>query len=340
MTILFDYQHFIKGGVETLILRLTSYYEANGNNIIICCEDMIDEYKLLFSKTNVNIISRNIINYELLKNINIVLTMNFEDFFFYYCYANKYNMKYKNLLYVVAPRTLSHSPFYTHKKANYIGCVIYKKFVKRLFMNKNIIFMDEMCYRDSNNSLNFCEENSSLDFIPIPFDFPQFDIKKIDEKVFSRNKTFNILTVSRADYPYKGYHKGLIDIFKLISKKYSNVRLKIIASYDSEKSQKNIYMLKKWINESGCRNIELIEGLCYKELLTEYEKSHLYIGMGTTLIEAAANYNIVIAVEPYKYQCISVDYFHNKVDWLGADWNMGKTSFNLIDHAIALNSKR
>ena len=85
---------------------------------------------------------------------------------------------------------------------------------KRLFMNKNIIFMDEMCYRDSNNSLNFCEENSSLDFIPIPFDFPQFDIKKIDYAGFMNDLSdliarlnYKIISVSidKENYLLKRY---------------------------------------------------------------------------------------------------------------------------------------
>lgn len=173
-------------------------------------------------------------------------------------------------------------------------------------MNKNgsLVYMDpiNICHTERYYAKEF-EDKPTILRLPMECDGIEISVDEL-------NKRFNssiILTASRADFPYKGYMIGLIDIFVKLAKKDPNVQLEIIAGGG------NIGILEKKLSEMDDdmrKRIIYKKWMTYDELKQEIRRAKVFVGMGTSIIDSARVRIPSIPVLFDTYDCISNGLFH------------------------------
>lgn len=152
-----------------------------------------------------------------------------------------------------------------------------KRFEKLEEMNAQgmVIAMNEGCLEGHRRRYGYKLENSIL--VPLPMVVPKPMRAKDDD-----NECV-ILTVARL-VDMKGYIEGLISDFSDIAKT-ANIPCRLIVVGDGPLRHKFV----KAARRSGLASrIEFVGSIPYKDLAAYYSQAHIYVGMGTTLLEAAA----------------------------------------------------
>jgi hypothetical protein len=167
----------------------------------------------------------------------------------------------------------------------------------------------------------------------LPIKVIELDECIIDDK--KRSGEFNILTISRAEFPFKGYILGLIDDFDIICKSHHHVKLTIITfGRDIEKVYKKLEELPNGVRD----RISIVGQTPYENLSEYFNKAHVFLGMGTTLLDAA-NYGVPsLVVQQYTYRNFSSGLFHTQPKEL-----VGKPSIDIspivyIEDIIKMNN--
>lgn len=183
---------------------------------------------------------------------------------------------------------------------------------RRLYNNHQIVFMDHLCKNRTLKTFHLREEYDD-DVMLLPMKIREFNTDHIRRKV--SEGSFNILTICRMEFPFKGYVFGLIDLFSRLVSEGLNVTLTIIGSgNDNDKLARKIDSIEKTVSDK----IEWKEGVPYKQLHSYFEKASLYIGMGTTVADAV-NYGVAaLPIGSYTYECKGYDFFAIDPENLGA----------------------
>lgn len=305
-TIVFVYENIVMGGIYSLIENFS--LQLNGITTIVYYKNIDKKIKEKISDKNIILIKYNTSKDILNNNYNTYIFFEIDEFL---SCLHKCKDKSKGLfLYVVHPNLFS----------DYEGSVpLYKKMifsslkncVKQYIYSGRVFFMDYECLESTLKYYNFCIEEEKkkqciVHLISNPVSVPI--------KAFNKQR-FDILSVSRADFPFKGYLIGLIDEYNKIRSKYDNVCLTVVSTGP------NIVELKKKIDESKF-DINLIQGLSRDELSAYYNKCDLYVGMGMTIIEASSRGKISLPVKTYTYKCLTNGFFYNNPEWVTADIGM------------------
>lgn len=321
----FVYKKVTLGGTETLILRVARELKKIEPCAVIC-SSISQEAKSLFGESDVNIIRLQNWNEKNLTNIiksQKAMFFNPADFILVNCYLQSDGIDSNCFLYVV------HYGCVTIQ-SNSLKCLNrwINKDAKRIFEvledSGRIIFMDDMC---ANYYRNFyaIDRNKILKIVHLPLTEP-----KIVHKVVRNNMNINILAVARADFPFKGYLLGLI---KTLQKSFFSVKVNLtIISYGDGFPQLKALSEEKVDNESV--SINVVGKIDYDKLIFFYQNADLYIGMGTTIIEAASNMCVSIPVLPYTYEIVTDKYFYEMPNCIALE-EYGHTSvIELINHYI------
>lgn len=336
--VIFTYTNFILGGAETLILRMSEWFMNNNTKVYIICNSIDDLLKNEYEEKNLKIYISNkkkdilslIFKKELDKKI-IVVNFFFEEYL--NCEQLRKKHQFYNFFYVVHP----HRTIVGKKLPNHISNVckrIYKKMFIQMYEKENIIYMDEEC-------IKIMEDYYSLNLPKAYKNIVRLPIKVQDVKTPSKNKKFNILTISRFDFPFKGYILGLIEDFAFLAKQNPEIILTIIGDgKDKDKVIKKIEELDKNIQ----KKIYLIGNVPYSELNTSFASASVYIGMGTTLLDASNMKLPVIPVLGYTYQNFSSGFFYKMPNFLGTDFNnynsIAIKSLDLIKDIISMDNNQ
>ena len=239
--------------------------------------------------------------------------------------------KQKLILYSVHPYTFDY--YYTSSINNLnlsqrIFFNSFSKYIRTGVKNHHIFFMDEQCLRYSNKTYNLGikEEQINEHIVHILYETNTIEPKKTSDRI-------NILSVSRADFPFKGYLKGLIDEYSILHKTFQNISLTIISSGE------HINILKEWIDKADT-SIKLVEGVQYSNLASYYKNADLYVGMGTTILEASAYGVISVPISPYTYECNASGLFIEKPEWLLTEVSEGEPIHDLMIKLLRMDAKQ
>lgn len=304
-TILFMTSQMVVGGAERYILHKSEWLIKNGYNVIIISgggiwQDKINvlggkHYKVDFINKDPYLLKRSIFlkNIVLLKNIvstenvTIIEANQFNPAVWAYFLSNMYDIPF--LINVLAGRL-----FYQGKN-NYL------KFLK---------YLDNYgLYYNSECSNKLIEERKNISFkncieIPIP-------VTKL--KTNSKNNVDSnyILSICRMS-PEKMYIKHLIKDFSKIVRDnyYKNLKLVVVGE---GQCFENIKTLVEKINKSLANlssKIELKGIVTGDDLNNLYSDCLFYVGMGTTVIQAAMHRkSIILATGDKKYMRYSTGFF-------------------------------
>jgi hypothetical protein len=152
-------------------------------------------------------------------------------------------------------------------------------------------------YKLSKNKYNF-----TIHRLPIFID------SNISNLNLVKNNIFNILTITRFEFPFKGYVLGLIDTFVELFKNDKKISLTIIG-YGANKEEVDLKL--KQIPANIKERISVLDQVAYSAIGDYINKCDLYVGMGTTILDAANKNKIVITAAAYQNYSNSTGFFHN-----------------------------
>lgn len=314
--ITFFYKRLILGGTETLILRMSKWLKQNEYEVEVVCNEIVEELKRSFENDGIKIIIiKNFTIKEYLSqtsiynfDIQFIVTFSFQDYFFSeYMKMRLKNKKIKNIFYVLLPtHTLrGRTTKITIKKK--VVKHIYKKIIKKMYDSNSIFFMDEVCIESCSKYYNLNMDRSYDEIIRLPM-----FINDIKLKNTRKSPLLNILAIARFDFPFKGYLFGLIDVINELKKK--NVYLTIIG--DGQGMEE----IRKKIKSLGAGDVIRLAGnVPYNDLRDYFDRADLYVGMGTTLLDAS-NFTVpAISVYTHTYEFLTTGFFYEYPHLLGGN---------------------
>lgn len=327
------------GGTGSLSIRLMSWFKKNNYDCVYMCNEInniknADRIRDIahefydYSNMKKKDVEKKIIE---LNQIETVITYDVKSFIKLFINRRKY--KIINIyLYVVHPKTLTKGTMLSRKVGKslikLLTVFFYKKLIIALYNNNYLFFMDEDCIKNTEKYFNYTFRNISNKLIRLPIIInPQEDVD------YRKGEICRILTISRFDFPFKGYILGLIKDFEYLCSKY-NCELTIIG--DGKDKQKLLNEISK-LDSSVAHKINLLENIEYEELNKYFDNSDLYIGMGTSILDAVNNSKPSLVVNYFTYSNISTGFFHNNPTILGDEKN-GELAINYIIKFLNMNN--
>lgn len=152
------------------------------------------------------------------------------------------------------------------------------------YENNQIRFFAELQAKSFESKYNIKLYDINSLIIPSIRHFNQINLNDLKEKYKSND--FNIVTISRFDFPHKNYLLGLIDSFKEIKYKYSNAYLHIVGyGQDENIVRDKINKLPDFVKKS----IVLHGALSNERLIEVLKKMHLNISVAGSVAVGAVN---------------------------------------------------
>jgi hypothetical protein len=257
----------------------------------------------------------------LFSDIESATVISFTILHFLKCYdlLMKYKILFSYRIYIVHP----FSVYLFSPKIKFLNRLL-KPFVYLLIRQKIIVFMDEetreFCYDHYN--LSTTDNKEKEDIIRLPIEIA----KKVVYK--AKNPELNILTISRFEFPFKAYVLGLIDTFSRIVQEGGNIRLTIIGYGDGE-----IFVKEKIGILTGNlrKRIRLLNQIPYSRIDDYIDQCDLYVGMGTTVLDAANRNKICISAVAYQENDLSIGFFHSDESNIGIMYKNDRTYCHFYD---------
>jgi len=323
LKIIFINKSFQLGGTETLILRMALWCAQKDISVSIFCENMTVEIRNSLVNDNINIvylkklddkeIKTKLEEYDDSYKLNIY-SFDFNAFMQIENARKKINssLNIDTYLYVVHPNCLIKTGRLKIPFIKEIYVSFYKSIIIKLLKNNNVLFMDEQTIEATQNYYNIIINEDAKKIIRLPM-----FIQKVSPNIFKekyKKDTFNILTIARAEFPFKGYLIGLIDDYEKLKKTYEYLCLSIISYGEGEEIIRD-KIARMPIDIQ--KDIKLIGKIPYEMLNNYFDEANLYIGMGTTVLDAANNGVPSIVTAFNTHECITTGYFWQNVDNLG-----------------------
>lgn len=295
------------GGIETLIIRMGKWLQKQGYSSMVITDSEREEDKILLKE---------------LEGIMPIYRVPFRGFH-KICTWNDWKLSPNDALklvvfsypaYLIADEIRRQIPgsqilfydphqyglileFYVNhsvlKKAAHIWA---KNLVKRMEAQHELAYMDGLCMERTARTYG-CSSRPDL-VIPLAMKIEEFNEQKIIEKY--KRESFHILTIARMEFPFKGYVIGLIDVFERLCKEYSNLHLDLIGDGSNGKQlKKRMDSLEPAVK----KRVDWHGNVPYHDLDSYFHKAKLYIGMGTTVLDAANHGVVSLPVGSYTYRC-------------------------------------
>lgn len=223
-------------------------------------------------------------------------------------------------------------------KKSYLRTVFYAVHNRAFEMGKNKTFFFKQLHQRiakngivslNNNGQLICMDEQTIEYTKDVYGFNKLDIPilRIAIDVVPENNRIKggfeikLLTIARAEFPFKGYILGLLDWFATTNE---SVFLTIV-SYGPD--EKKIIEKIGSFDESIKLRVKLVGKTDYDQIAQYYEKADLYVGMGTTLLDASLRGLVSIPVQAYTYDLITDSFFFEDYRKLGLDKG-SKSRFN------------
>ncbi len=302
MRIVFLYKNIILGGCEILIYRLSKEL-MDKCDISIVCNSIDTSMQNNFRKDSINCEIENDWNLNRItkkywKENTKYITF-FVDDFLNVWNVNEYGKN--SFLYVVNPKIFD---FTNNRLKKIIINNALKNFIKERIASYNIFFMDEQCIDNACMYLGLSKSvNNFAKIIRISCD--KNDIVSRRVKIPNR---ISILSIARAEFPFKGYILGLMNWFEKECSSDNRFYLTIVTYGENEDEVMKLY---SQFDEDLKRRIEIVGKTESEELTKIIDQTAFYIGMGTTIINASQRGVISFPVATFTYDLLVKDVFCN-----------------------------
>ena len=336
------------GGCQLLIQKVGEEFNKQGHHVYVLCNSVDASFRQVLTSKGMTIIkikswhSQKCINHIVNSYIHDkdelrVLTFIWSDFI--WLSSTRFNRNtVKVLLYAVHYEALNHAV----PMKGVLGAIhksLLRPTISKLIKNNAIVVMDEQTIESTNRFYGFrgsIFDPGNWTIIRIPVDTNDSEI--ISKKVLSKynSNTWNILAVARADFPFKGYLLGLIELFnqKVVPQKYEL----IIVSYG-----KDYPLLKAEYNrcdDSVRKKIHLMGKVQYSELKELFLLSHIYVGMGTTLLDASKYGVVSIPVVANTNKVLATSFFHDNYKAVALDIGTEERLIEMLNEYESIDSDK
>lgn len=305
------------GGTHTLTLRICVWLQQNGyNSMVLCNNSNNQEIVDILKKNNTRIIQLDSSNAN--EVLSIVSDIKKRDDLKIISYMwDKYldmerlkrrkGIRFDNILYCVHYGTFLIGSTYPSPIKQLVKAHYYKIF-NRMNKNKSVVMMDEdTTQKTSEWFKEDCSPNTPIIRIPMICE----DREDSKEIIYSGYDSNIIMSASRAEFPYKGYQIGLIEMFSILKQEYESLKLVMVSGGEAEDVDKIKIKIKK-LPESVQSDVEFHDWMDYDELKKQIEKCKLFIGMGTSVLDAGLKYKPAIAVRYNTYDVIASNMLSEK----------------------------
>lgn len=212
---------------------------------------------------------------------------------------NHGNAEFHPYMYVIYPDNV---------KKEYQRLLLKRLFYKICISRMNqffLVFMDNDTRIETERFYNIQFRHCISAKIPMVFEMPFSEyLPHVMERY--RSGSFTIMTICRMEFPHKGYVLGLIKIFEKLRMKYKNIKLIIIGDCSPARDLVNAEIRGSSVSE----DISLLGPVAYDELEAYMLKADVFVGMGTTLLDAARIGTICIPVDGIGYDLNAMGFFY------------------------------
>lgn len=342
MTVIFNDTLGVFGGSHTLMLRMCRWLRSHHYNVSIFCisasnTEIVEAMKGI--GVSIEVIGnfdlkllKNALNKTLLLDSSVkIINFTLEKWLNVECVKKMYGFTVQNIIYDIHPATFYKGdslPFvFLRKHAR----KEFRRIVLRAHDNNAIISMEKTNIKSVRNYYGYGEEyNPPILSLPMICE-RNAQCEEIIRTGFDSNI---IMTAARADFPYKGYLMGLVDDFATLKKKYTGLKLLIItAGNDLPKLKRKI----DGFDENIKKDITISGWVKYPKLIELMEKCKVFVGMGTTILDAALQYKIVISSAFNTLEHKSCGFFSDNPFILGPAENECSAALPYLDSVFSMD---
>lgn len=277
------YSRLSTGGVETLIVRMANWLVKRQHNVRLLLMDKADLDLLLDEKVLVKYFdSLYYLLYNPLYNKRVVKDDFFKGIDYIYSFESTTCMLacliHKNLSLKPGFFTGIYQPneFFSSEKAKtrFFPKEI-RQLISKVIAPESLLFMNEGCKQSVESNFKMKFNNS---FFPLPVELPHIVAENRE-----RPKGNIIVSIGRITY-FKTYTFTMLDIIGNLKKRGINLLYKIYGHGPLEEE------LVNKINEYDLTDMVQFHGkLKYDKMSEAFSEAFLFIGMGTSVIEASGN---------------------------------------------------
>lgn len=337
---LFFYETIVSGGAETLILRLGRSLRERNIKVRVICRSISEKMKEQYEENGIQIIHTELWNPEcLMRRISSddkIFTFSLLEFLMCESYRQEEKKCCQVFLYLLNPKVLRLERLEKFQMGRKLTCRFFSGFIYRYIQNGNVLFMDEMCLSWTEKFYHRKVENPKEKIYRLPMEDALWKEEIFQKTMERRKEEFQILTIARADFPFKAYIKGLIEDFTLLQKEYPHIRLKVVSYGDG------ITKVEQWIEKAhsqGAYGIELVGETDYDALEQYYRETNLYVGMGTTLLDGAKCGVISLNTLMHSYAIKTTGFFHEYPFLMGAEKEYCQEALEKIRQAVCYSDE-
>ena len=329
------------GGSHTLMYRMCVWLSEHKIKTVVLCSDASNVEivkKIDATGTRIQVVDRKHYNSlaHILKKLQKegpikVLSFVFDLYLDLEVIKSKYNLSFENFIYCIHPATLKKGRGFQNRFLRHFSRKVMAPILMKMQRNTAVFMMDEITIDETQEYLD----------ITFPSTPPILRLPMICNKKLSANKIiaqgFNsntIITASRAEFPYKGYLLGLLDDFVYLNTEFSDIKLVIVSGGD------DINILINKINNLPSniqKKISLFGWMEYELLLEIIKECKVFIGMGTSVLDAALCYKPSIAVRLDTYENIGNCMISERPELITTNQNCNDRAVILLEKVLKMN---
>lgn len=301
------------GGIETYIYRLSKYCISNGARVLISLvrNGVFDEgYRDIYSSESAYIVYGKLSKNRVLKPILVandiqnvkIISFNMVDFARSECLKKRLSGSYKIDSFLFVPHFRGNFIYLEdsfHGLMNSFVSKIVSKIVGKMQNNLNIFYFAKIHQDTFRKKYNLVFEDSINYSVPIINN----EVKEFDKErcsfLWSR-KEFNILTISRFEFPHKGYIIGLVKAYNELKQEYPFVTL-TIAGYgrDEDVLKEEMENLPSAIK----KDIKMVGKISPNKMVDLYSNANVNVSVAGCYLEGVKNGTLSIPARHYSYTC-------------------------------------
>lgn len=329
------------GGSHTLMYRMCVWLSEHKIKTVVLCSDASNAEivkKIEATGARIQVVNRK--HYQslayILKKLQQeepikVLNFIFDLFLDLEAIKKKYKLYFENFIYCIHPSTFKKGRGFQNSYLKQYSRKMIAKILMKMYKNSALVMMDEITLEETQNYLDKTFP-SSPPIMRLPMICKNdLSADKIISKGFFSN---TIITASRAEFPYKGYLLGLLDDFVYLNTKLSDIKLVIVSDGD------DINILKNRINNLPSniqQKISLFGWMEYELLLEKIKECKVFLGMGTSVLDAALCYKPSIAVRFDTYENIGDCLISERPELITPDQSCNDRAVLLLEKVLKMS---
>lgn len=340
----------VLGGAETYAVRIASRFIADGYTVLLMQQENacnvpylenaikelgMERIKLPCLKSNPNVIDWTKANVDFPEgsHVRILCLQTPVNFFAAQMIAYRAKSCHVQIFHYII-----HEDDYCRNKTQKTNSVVlqgvlrgvYRRILQRMEKKHAIVYMTEEYLKNIHANFDL-PYDANLPIIRLGMEVKPYDEVRVARR--AALQPFTAITMTRFDFPAKGYVLGLVDEFAQILKLEPSARLVIIGTGPDEKK-----ILDK-IRFNGMEQaVQMVGQVDYNALPAFFDKAHVFIGITTGVLDASNEGLPSIVATINMEECLCSGFLYEHPTNLGYDGN--KPVYTLLEQVLRMDTIR